>query len=140
MILQSPPPKKKKTKKKINQSIADEADANAKHEDIAQVEMADGTRDAIPVVSFDYMEQLQFFNGLMIDITDENIDQSVEASNFDQLADALPSHSATSADATSVLDAPETQAVVVPGTPDVIALELETPTLVGTQNTRCDCT
>ena len=77
-------------------SIPDEAGATANPEDIAQVKMAEVTRAAVPIISFDDMDQLQFRNGLMIDITEDYIEQAVEAYNSDQLADALPSTTATS--------------------------------------------
>ncbi|RUS70366.1 hypothetical protein EGW08_021868 [Elysia chlorotica] len=78
------------------------------HEDITQEDIAGETEDTNPVVSFDDMEQLQFLNGLMIDITDDDIEQAVDASNLVQRVDALPSPSATSTDTTPSLDAPGT--------------------------------
>ena len=85
-----------------------ESGATAKPEDIAQVEIAEGTRAAVPFISFDDIEQLEFLTGLMIGITEGDIVQAVEASNSDQLADALTSTIATSKDATSALYAPKT--------------------------------
>ena len=73
-----------------------------------QVEMAGGTREAVPFISFDDIEQLQFLTGLMIDSTEDDIMQAVEASNSDQLSDALTSTIVTSKDAKSALCAPET--------------------------------
>ena len=70
--------------------------------------MAEVTREAVPFIPFDEMDQLQFLNGLMVGITEDHIEQAVEASNPDQLAEALPSTTATSTDEKSVLDAPET--------------------------------
>ena len=73
-----------------------------------QVEMAGGTMAAVPLISCYDIEQLQFLNGLMIDITEDDIVQAVETSYSDQLADAQTSTIATSKDATSALYAPET--------------------------------
>ena len=73
-----------------------------------QVEMAGDTREAVPIILIDDIEQLQFLNGLATGITEDDIVQAVEASNSDQLADALTSTIATSKDATSALYAPKT--------------------------------
>ncbi|GFS05339.1 hypothetical protein ElyMa_006518000 [Elysia marginata] len=50
-----------------------------------------GLIEPIQTVSFDDMDQLDFLNGLMIDITDDEIEQAVEASNLSRLVDTLPS-------------------------------------------------
>ena len=73
-----------------------------------------GTKDDTPeppVVSFDNMEELQFLNELMTDITEEDIEQAVGVSNVDQLVDAMPSPTAT----------PTVQATTT-GVPSVVAV------------------
>ena len=76
------------TLKRVPQLSPDEAGVTANPEDIAQVEIAEGTMEAVPIISFDDMDQLEFFNEAMIYITEEDIEKAVEASNSDQPADA----------------------------------------------------
>ena len=69
--------------------------AAADHNYSAKGESEDeGVVETIQTVSFDDMEQLDFLNGLMIDITDNDIEQAVEASNLSQLVDTLRSPTA----------------------------------------------
>ena len=96
--------------------------AAADHNYSAKGESEDeGVVETIQTVSFDDMEQLDFLSGLMIDITDNDIKQAVEASNLSQLVDTLRSPTAIA-----------TTTATTPATPFTTAAATATPAAVAT--------